>query len=155
MTLDISILWDILFSLLFIVFLLLIASFFIIRDIRREYLKVYRVKSKFDIDLRKLVNLISNMLDSEKLQAFQSVVIKQLPHEQKKILLKNIDAIIAETEDNEENKYIFETYQKLQESRRIRDSKVLIFNNKLMMFPYNFYSRFMKLKKFELYTTNE
>ncbi len=151
-----SLVVDIFLSILFIAILIVIASIFIIRDLKRSFLKVYKVQSKFDIELRKMVNLMSKILIEDKFKSFESVVIKELPHEQKKILLKVIDDVF-ETIDilKEDNKYIVETYERLQETRRLRDSDVLVFNNKIIMFPYNVYCRFLKMTKYELYTSQQ
>lgn len=145
---------DLFLSILFVVLLIVLASIFIIRDLKKAFVKVFRIQSKFDIELRKLVNLMSKLPDNDKFDAFEKVVIKELPHEQKKILLKLIDEIF-ETVDlkNEENTYIAETYERLQETRRLRDTKVLVYNNKIIMFPYNIYVKFMKMPSYELYTT--
>ena len=148
--------FDVFLSILFIALLVFLASFFIIRDLKKEYLKVLKVQSKFDIELRKLVNLMSKILNNEKLSPFETVVIKKLPHEQKKILLKNIDEIFEQIDmEDKDNAYIIETYERLQETRRTRDSKVLIYNNKIVMFPYNLYARILKFSKYEVYTTSE
>ncbi len=156
MIFDMALFWDIFLPILFFIILIAVTSFVIIRDLKKAFMKVYKIRSKFDIELRKLVNLMVKLHENSKLQPFTSVVIKKLPHEQKKILLKNLEEEYEKIDkDDKDNAYIVETYNRLQETRRVRDAEILIYNNKLLMFPYNLYARIMKLKKYELYTTKE
>ncbi|MFA7106582.1 MAG: hypothetical protein WC154_04690 [Candidatus Izemoplasmatales bacterium] len=141
-------------AIFFSVLLLIIAvaSFFIIKDIQKEYKKVYRINSKFEIELRKLVNLMYKFLEDSKLEAYNNVVIKQLPHEEKRNLLKTIEDVYKEVDiEKEENNYIVETYNNLDEVRRTRDSKVLVFNQKINLFPFNIYVKIMKLEQFHTF----
>ncbi|MGD9761425.1 MAG: hypothetical protein AB7U52_03185 [Candidatus Izemoplasmatales bacterium] len=133
-----------------------VSSFFVVKDLQKEYKKVFRIHSKFEIELRKLVNLMFKFLEHAKLGPYNDVVIKQLPHEEKRNLLKIIDEIYQTVDkDNEENKYIVETYQNLEEIRRIRDSKVIIFNQKITMFPFNVYVKIMKLETFHTFVDKQ
>jgi len=132
------------------------SSFFVVKDLQKEYKKVFRVHSKFEIELRKLVNLMFKFLEHSKLEPYNDVVIKQLPHEEKRNLLKIIDEVYEKVDkDNEENKYIVETYQNLEEIRRIRDSKVIIFNQKITMFPFNIYAKIMKIESFNTFVDKQ
>jgi len=148
-------LFEVLLLLLVLVILLIIGSFFIIRDLRMEMKQVYKIRSRFHIEIRKIVNLIYNVHSSKHLEPFTKVVIKNLPHEEKKILLKNIDKAFAEIDQTiPENKYIIETYENLQKLRRERDAKVLVYNQKLLTFPFSLYAPILKMTKYELYTDN-
>ena len=132
------------------------SSFFVVKDLQKEYKKVFRIHSKFEIELRKLVNLMFKFLEHSKLEPYNDVVIKQLPHEEKRNLLKIIDEVYETVDkDNEENKYIIETYQNLEEIRRIRDSKVIIFNQKITMFPFNVYVKIMKIETFHTFVDKQ
>ncbi|HPJ23687.1 MAG TPA: hypothetical protein PK113_02135, partial [Bacillota bacterium] len=53
------------------------------------------------------------------------------------------------------NKYIIETYENLQTLRRERDARILVYNQKLLTFPFSLYVKILKLQKYELYTDNE
>jgi hypothetical protein len=53
---------------------------------------------------------------------------------------------------NEELAYIVETYERLQEIRRTRDGKAIIFNHQINMFPFNVYAKVFKMKKWDLFT---
>lgn len=151
-----DILFEVLLLVLCISIIIAIGSIFIIRDLRKDFKQVFKMRSKFHIEIRKIVNLIFNVYSSDLLEPFTKVVIKNLPHEQKKILLKNIDIVYSQINVNDpENKYIVETYENLQKLRRERDARILVFNYKLNMFPYSIYGKIMKLPKYDLYTENE
>jgi len=151
-----SLVFDILLFVLVLVILISVGSFFIIRDLKMEIKQVYKIRSRFHIEIRKIVNLIYNVHNSEHLESFTKVVIKNLPHEEKKILLKNIDLAFEDLdEENSENIYIFETYNNLQKLRRERDAKIIVYNQKLQTFPFSIYSKILKLQKYELYTDKE
>ena len=144
---------EILLVLLVLAVMITIASIFIIRDLRQMFKGVFKIRSRFHIELRKLTNLMSNILKHEKLEPFTNVVIKNLPHEQKRILITVIDDIYETLDkENADYKYIYETYENLQTLRRERDAKILIYNQKLRTFPFNVYARIMKLYTYELYT---
>ncbi len=151
-----SALFDILLVLLVVVILIAIGSIFLIRDLKADFKKVYRMRSKFHIEMRKIVNLIYNIYSPEILEPFTKVIIKNLPHEEKKILLRNIDTVYVNLDkENTDNKYIIETYENMQKIRRKRDSIILVYNQKLEIFPFNLYAKIMKMSKYELYTDNE
>lgn len=144
---------DLLLVLLFIALLILIGSFFVIRDLKNIYKIVFKIRSKFTIELRKIVNLMYKILNSEQLKPFTEVIIKTLPHEQKKILLSKIDEIYTGIDlELEDNKYIIETYENLQKLRRERDAKILAYNHKIRLFPFSIYAKILKMKRYELYT---
>jgi len=129
-----------------------VASFFVIRDLQKEYKIVFRINSKFEIELRKLVNLMFKFLQTPKLEPYNDVVIKQLPHEEKRNLLKIIDEAYQNIDQElEENKYIVETYENLIDLRRTRDSKVIVFNEKIALFPFNIYIKFMKFDTYDTF----
>jgi len=133
-----------------------VGSIFIIRHLRKEYKKVYRIQSKFDIELRKLINIMVNFLETESLKKYHKMVIKKLSHDEKVELLDIIEEAYKNANlDEEENAYIIETYQRLQEIRRERDSKVIVYNDKLSLFPFNLYAKILKFQKFVVYTTKE
>lgn len=134
--------------------LIAVASVFIIRHLRKEYKKVYRVQSKFDIELRKLINIMVNFLEVDALMKYHKEVIKKLSHNEKVEILSIIETSYQELElDTEENAYIIETYQRLQEIRRERDSLVIVYNDKLSLFPFNLYAKILKFQEFIVYTT--
>ncbi|HKL47836.1 MAG TPA: hypothetical protein VJ878_04125 [Candidatus Izemoplasmatales bacterium] len=137
----------------FLVILIGIASIFIVRHLSKEYKKVYKIQSRFDIELRKLINIMHNFLEIDALDKYHKLVIKKLSHDEKLKILniledsyKNIDL------DEEENAYIIETYQRLQEVRRDRDSKVIVYNDKIAIFPFNIYAKILKFQQFMVYT---
>lgn len=57
--------------------------------------------------------------------------------------------------DDNNDKYIIETYENLQSIRRERDALILVYNQKILIFPFSFYARIMKFQKYELYTEKE
>jgi hypothetical protein len=137
-----------------LVVLILVASIFIIRHLRKEYKKVYRIQSKFDIELRKLINIMVNFLEVESLKEYHKKVVKKLSHNEKVEILNIIETSYKESDlDAEENAYIIETYQRLQEIRRDRDSLVIVYNDKLSIFPFNLYAKILKFQEFIVYTT--
>jgi uncharacterized protein YneF (UPF0154 family) len=152
----VNILIDVAIFLFVLVLIIAVGSFFIIKDLQKEYKKVYRINSKFEIELRKLVNLMYKILSDEALKPYHDVVIKQLPHEEKRNLLKRIDEVFTQVEtDNPDHNYIQETYENLLELKRVRDSKIMIFNQKVGMFPFNVYFKLMKIETFFTFTDIE
>jgi hypothetical protein len=151
-----SIFLDIVIFVAVLVVIIGVATFFIIKDLQKEYKKVFRINSKFEIELRKLVNLLYKFYENPKLEPYNNVVIKQLPHEEKRNLLKFIDEVYETVEkEDEENKYIVETYQNLEELRRVRDSKVIVFNQKITYFPFNIYVKILKLDAYHTFVDNK
>lgn len=151
-----NVLFEILLFVLVIVLIVGVGSFFIIRNLTLELKQVYKIRSKFHIEIRKIVNLIYNVHSFKYLEPFTKVVIKNLPHEEKKILLRNIDRAIEDIDpEASENTYILETYEHLQNLRRERDAKVIVYNQKLLTFPFTLYVKILKLEKYELYTEKE
>ncbi len=151
-----SIFVDILIFVGVLTIIITVASFFIVKDLQTEYKKVFRIQSKFDIELRKLVNLMFKLLKNPKLEAYNDVVIKQLPHEEKRNLLKIIEEIYQNVEmENENHNYIVETYENLMELKRVRDSKIIIFNQKITFFPFNIYYKIMKLESYHTFTDKQ
>lgn len=137
-----------------ILILIIIGSFFVVKSLNVSYKDVFRANSKFDIELRKFVNLLSKQTKSEELKKYDEVTIKDLPFAEKKELLAIVKQVYFTLDlDDVLNKYVVETYNNLQEVRRIRDSKVLIFNQKTMMFPFNLYAKILHFKKWEIFTS--
>ncbi|MDD3113757.1 MAG: hypothetical protein PHP61_05710 [Candidatus Izemoplasmatales bacterium] len=137
--------------------LIIVGSFFVVKSLKKSYRDVFKFQSKFDIELRKLVNLLSKFNGvGAKLKVFQDVIIKDLSHDNKQTVLTLVEEIYQSIDhDAEMNEYLVETYEKLQEMRRIRDSKAIIFNHKILMFPFNFYAKVLKMKAWHLYTRPE
>ena len=127
---------------LFLVAFSIIGTIFLTRSLRLNYKEVFRYHSKFDIELRKTLNLMSKKNGNGAFKEYENVVVKELPFARKKELLTLIEAKYDELDKNsEENAYLTETFEKLQEIRRIRDGKAIIFNHQLTLFPFNLYSR--------------
>jgi len=139
--------------LLLIAAVIAIAAFLIIRNLRIIYKDVYKFQSKFDIELRKTANLMSKVVPGDLFAKYASVVVKDMPHDQKKELLGLIDTIFPSIDaQSPDNQYVVETHENLQEIRRMLDSKVLFFNHQISMFPFNVFARFMNMKKIHHYT---
>lgn len=125
----------------------------IVRNLQTSYKEVYRASSKFDIELRKTANLLSKAARNEAFQPYLDKVIKELPHPEKKALLQLVDDAYEDIDVTlEKHKYLVETYENLQENRRVLDAKVLLFNQKIAYFPFNLAARLMKIKKQNTYT---
>lgn len=151
-----NILLEISFMVFVFVVLIGVASVFIVRHLQKEYKKAYRVQSRFDIELRKLLNIIQNFHEIDSLEKYRHLVIKKLSHDEKQEILQTLEEAYRGIDiHNEENAYIVETYNRLQEVRRDRDSKVIVYNDKLSIFPFNIYAKIMKLEKFVVYTRKE
>ncbi len=152
--------WDIIIEVSILVLVLLgafaVATILITRRLRNTYKDLYRQQSKFDIELRKSTNLISKVVQSEILDKYENVVIKELPFSEKKELLDSVmEAFQSVDKNDEDNKYVIETYDNLHEMRRILDSKILSFNQLISIFPFNFYAKILKMHKKPYYTHNE
>jgi len=152
--------WDIIIeiSILVLVFLgaISIATVIITRRLRNTYKDLYRQQSKFDIELRKSMNLISKVVSVEAFDKYENVVIKQLSFAEKKELLDLLmNAFLSVNQEDENNQYVIETYDNLHEMRRILDSKILAFNQMISIFPFDFYAKILKMKKLPYYTHNE
>jgi hypothetical protein len=125
----------------------------VVRNLQISYKEMYRAASKFDIELRKTANLLSKVPGGEAIQPYLDKVIKELPHTQKKALLQLVDDVYEAIDVTlEKHKYLVETYENLQENRRVLDAKVLLFNQKIAYFPFSFAARLMKIKKQNTYT---
>lgn len=152
--------WDIIIEVSILVLVLLgalaVATILITRRLRNTYKDLYRQQSKFDIELRKSTNLISKVVHIEALDKYENVVIKDLPFSEKKQLLDIVMASFQSVDqENEDNKYVIETYENLHEMRRILDSKILSFNQLISIFPFNFYAKVLKMHPMPHYTHNE
>ncbi len=135
---------------------IIVTSILIVRSLKASYKDVYKYQSKFDIELRKMINLLSkvngNGNGNGKLKDYQNEVIKELSHEEKKHLLLLIDEMYEGLDKlDDTNTYLVETFENLQEERRIRDSKAIVFNHKILMFPFNIYAKILKMKKWDLF----
>ena len=130
-----------------------IGMVFVVRNLQTSYKELYRASSKFDIELRKTANLISKVARTEEIQPYLDKVIKELPYSEKKALLQLIDDAYGDIDPTlEKHKYLLETYENLQENRRVLDAKILLFNQKISYFPFNLASKLMKVKKQKFYT---
>lgn len=152
--------WDIIIEVSILALVLLgalaVATILITRRLRNTYKDLYRQQSKFDIELRKSTNLISKVVQSEVLEKYENVVIKELTFLEKKELLDLVmEAFQSVDKEDEDNKYVIETYDNLHEMRRILDSKILSFNQLISIFPFNFYAKILKMEKKPYYTHNE
>jgi nanoRNase/pAp phosphatase (c-di-AMP/oligoRNAs hydrolase) len=147
---------EITIAVVFVLGILIIGSFLIVKSLRKSFRDVFKFQSKFDIELRKIVNLLSKMNGNGKLKLFQDVVIKELSHENKQIVLTLVEELYEGIDkESESNSYLVETYENLQETRRIRDSKAIIFNHKILMFPFNLFAKVLKMKPWHLLTKPE
>ena len=148
-----NILFELLILLGILIILVVIGSIFIIRHLRKEYKKVYRIQSRFDIELRKMVNIMHKFIQVKELEEYHKLVIKKLSHDEKRELLLIIEKAYADINlEKEENAYVIETYQRLEEIRRDRDSKVIVYNDKLAIFPFNIYAKILKYNRYKVYT---
>ncbi|MBN2504581.1 MAG: hypothetical protein JXB20_04480 [Bacilli bacterium] len=139
---------------IFLIGVIVVGSIFVVRSIQSSYREVYKFQSKFDIELRKMINLLSKINGNAhgRFKDYVNIVVKDLPHDDKSKLLMLIETAYDELDKEEEtNKYLIETYENLQEVRRIRDSKAIIFNHKIIMFPFNIYAGIMKLEQWDLF----
>jgi hypothetical protein len=149
--------WELIIELSLLFFVLattiVVSSVIFIRSLRLAHKDVYRSQSKFDIELRKAGNLISKVVKNDAFAKYNSLVIKEMPFEDKKALLDLIDTsfpLLNPADPN--NKYVIETYENLQEIRRVLDSKVLSYNHKLQLFPSNLYAKLLHMKPMHHYT---
>jgi hypothetical protein len=152
--------WDIIIelSLLFLVLATAIAisAIVIIRRLHTVYRDVYRHQSKFDIELRKSVNLISKSIKDDPFIPYENAVIKDLPYSEKSALLELVDKAFNLIDfENPTNRYVIETHDNLHEIRRILDSKILEYNQLISLFPFSLYARILKMKKIKYYTHKE
>lgn len=139
---------------LFFIGSIIVASVLLGRSIIYSYKEVYKYHSKFDIELRKVLNLISKVIKNDELEKCADQNTKDLPMDKKRRIVTLVDELVMQI-DPRENEYIHETYENLHEIRRIRDGQALIFNQKIMMFPFNVLAKIMKLKKWEIYTEKQ
>jgi len=153
LTIDFKAIIEIISVVAVLALLIAIESFLLIRSLKKSYKEVYRYQSKFDIELRKIVNLLSKVLDDQEINYYLGFVIKDLSFDEKKELIHVIDhkMLLVNPEDPEQ-KYILETYENLHSVRRNRDSMVIVYNRKIKVFPYNFYAKIMNLKKWRIYS---
>jgi hypothetical protein len=144
---------EISFSVIFILALIIVSSFFILRSLHASYKEVYKYQSKFDIELRKTLNLLSKVIADDQIETYMNLNIKELTSIEKKKIIQFIDGLYHQIDITLiENQYLVETYENLQEVRRTRDSLALIFNQKILMFPFNLAAKIVKLEKWDIYT---
>lgn len=149
--------WTLFFEILALVIFLLgliaIGSVFVIRSLQASYKDLYKYQSKFDIELRKIINLLSKGAGKNELEDYNSRNIKKLPFEEKKILLSIIEEVMERIdEDNPDYEYIMRTYENLQENRRIRDTKAVQFNQRIYIFPFNVYAKILGYTPYDIYS---
>ncbi|MDD3126208.1 MAG: hypothetical protein WC479_03985 [Candidatus Izemoplasmatales bacterium] len=149
--------WDLIIEISLLVILIaaisVVSTFLFVRNLRVSFKDLYRSQSKFDIELRKSLNLISKVVKDDAFEKYEKLVIKEMSFDDKKALLDLLDASYPKiNSDDPKNKYVIETYENLQEIRRVLDSKVLSFNHKISLFPFNIYAKMLKLKKKNHYT---
>ncbi len=141
--------WDIIIeiSILFLVLIgaVVVATIFITRKMKVAYKDLYRQQSKFDIELRKSANLISKIVHIDNFE--QS--------EKKQLLDLVMNAFQSVDKNDENNRYVIETYENLHEMRRVLDSKILSYNQLISIFPFYIYARILKMQKKPYYTHNE
>lgn len=152
--------WDIIIeiSILFLVLIgaVVVATIFITRKMKVAYKDLYRQQSKFDIELRKSANLISKIVHIDNFEQFENAVIKDLSFSEKKQLLDLVmNAFQSVDKNDENNRYVIETYENLHEMRRVLDSKILSYNQLISIFPFYIYARILKMQKKPYYTHNE
>lgn len=151
-----SIILEVTILLFLLLIMIAVASIFIIRHLRKEYKKVYKVQSRFDIELRKLINIMHNFLETKDLEQYHKLVIKKLSHQQKSEILKIVEEAYDQMDLNlEDHAYIVEVYHRLQDIKRDRDSLVIVYNDKLSLFPFNVYGKILKFQKFYVYTEKQ
>ncbi|MFH0992739.1 MAG: hypothetical protein V1761_00150 [bacterium] len=132
---------------LVIIAVIVVGSIFIYRSLKATFKEVFRQQSKFDIELRKAANLVSKVVKDPNYDKYKDAVIKDLGFEDKKILLELVDAMYAQIDGADpDNKYVVETYDNLQEIRRVLAAKVLEYNKKISLFPFNVFARFLKMQ---------
>ncbi|MBU0997859.1 MAG: hypothetical protein KKE16_07455 [Firmicutes bacterium] len=138
---------------LFFIGAIAVSSVFLIRSVVSSYKEVFKLQSKLDIELRKILNLISKISDDEIIDMASSQTVKELPLEEKKKLIIHVDEIFNTIDlKNPDFSYLKETYENLHEVRRTRDGRALMYNQKIAMFPFNLYAKILKLPQWEIYT---
>ena len=152
--------WDIIIELSILILVLLgalaVATILMTRRLKKVYKDLYRQQSKFDIELRKSVNLISKVVDNADLDQYENTVIKELTFTEKRELLDLVmNAYQSIDKSDENNQYVIETYENLHEMRRILDSKILGYNQMISIFPFNFYAKLFNMEKKPYYTHHE
>lgn len=128
-------------------------SIYFINNIKREFKKLFRLRSKFHIEVRKIVNLIYNIYKPELLEPYTKVVIKKLSHAEKAELLVKINSVYKDLDqDNQDNIYIIETYNNMNKLMHDRDNLLESFNKNIKKFPQVIYAKIMNLPEYEYYS---
>lgn len=83
-----GIIFEILFLIVVLIILIIIASIFIIRDLKIELNKVQKIRARFHVEIRKIVNLIYNVHSPAYLEPFTKVVIKIFLMKRRRFYLK-------------------------------------------------------------------
>ncbi len=138
---------------IFLLGLIVVGSVFVIRSLQASYKDLYKYQSKFDIELRKIVNLLSKGAGKSELEDYNSRNIKKLPFDDKKTLLSIIEEVKERIDDDDPDyEYIMRTYENLQENRRIRDKKAVQFNQRIYIFPFNVYAKILGYTPYDIYS---
>ncbi len=139
--------------LLVILIAIIVLSFIFSNRIRRDFKKLYRARSRFHIEIRKIVNLIFNIHKSKELEPYTKVVIKNLSHQDKVDIINAVDEVFNTLDvKDKHNKYIVETYHNMYMLMDERDKLLEEFNQLITAFPHCIYARFMKLPEYDYYT---
>ncbi len=126
---------------------IIVGSVFIYRSLKATFKEVFRQQSKFDIELRKAANLVSKIVKDPGFDQYRDAVVKDLGFEDKKIILELVDSMYAQIDvTDSDNRYVVETYDNLQEIRRVLAAKVLQYNKKITLFPFNIFARLLKMQ---------
>lgn len=150
---DWTLFFEIMALVIFLLGLIAVGSVFVIRSLQASYKDLYKYQSKFDIELRKIVNLLSKGAGKNELEDYNSRNIKKLPFEEKKTLLATIEEVMERVDDdNPDYEYIMRTHENLQENRRIRDTKAVQFNQRIYIFPFNVYAKILGYTPYDIYS---
>jgi hypothetical protein len=155
-TADAEIIIELSILIAFLLVVALIAGIFIFRDLRRSYRDVYKQQSRFDIELRKTYNLLSKIARDPAFDRFEGVIVKNMSHDEKKDLLGLVESTYGTIDvEDPDNRYAVETYQNMREIRIALDAKVLGYNKKISLFPFNVFARIFRMTELRHYTSHQ
>jgi|GEM_PF-590967 len=136
--------------------IVVVSGIFVFRDLKKSYKEVWKQQSRFDIELRKSYNLVSKLVRDPAFDRFRDAIVKDLSHEDKKELLALVDASFSSIDAADpDNKYVVETFHNMQEIRIVLDAKVLSYNKKISLFPFNVFARIFRLTELRHYTSHQ
>jgi hypothetical protein len=152
---------NLVYNLLFIILLVLI-GFFVVSRVRIKLLKLWKEVSVKEVIFHKLLLETTKLIYNERLELkneenanlfrlisrYKKKKVRYLLLKERQDLFTALNYLINDIEELEDEKYksLLQKFKELQKARRIYNSKVLVYNQAISVFPTRFLALKMNLK---------